>query len=118
MVIYGVAILAACMLIGLMAGDFLGFIFGINTNVGGIGLAMIFLVLATDYANKRRLFSVVTQRGLEFWGAMYIPIVVAMAATQNVAGALDGGALAIMAGLVATVASWLLVPLLSRPQRR
>ena len=40
---------------------------------------------------------------------MYIPIVVAMAAKQNVLGALEGGPLALFAGIGAVVASFLLV---------
>jgi malonate transporter MadL subunit len=45
---------------------------------------------------------------------MYIPIVVAMAARQNVAGALDGGLLALIAGSSAVVVSFALVPIISR----
>jgi malonate transporter MadL subunit len=45
---------------------------------------------------------------------MYIPIVVAMAARQNVVAALSSGWLAVLAGLAAVAASVALVPLLSR----
>ena len=45
---------------------------------------------------------------------MYIPIVVAMAAQQNVAAAVDGGVLAITAGVAAVAVSFALVPALSR----
>lgn len=45
---------------------------------------------------------------------MYIPIVVAMAARQNVVEALSGGWLAISAGGAAVAASFVLVPLLRR----
>lgn len=44
----------------------------------------------------------------------YIPIVVAMAAQQNVVAALAGGPLAIMVGIGATVACWALVPVVAR----
>ena len=40
-----------------------------------------------------------TEQGVLFWSAMYIPIVVAMAATQNVVAALAGGPMAAIAGL-------------------
>jgi malonate transporter MadL subunit len=45
---------------------------------------------------------------------MYIPIVVAMAARQNVAAAVDGGVLALVAGVAAVVVSFALVPILSK----
>ena len=36
--------------------------------------------------------------GIEFWAALYIPIVVAMAATQNVVAAVSGGPVVLIAG--------------------
>ena len=35
--IYGVAVLAACFVIGRMAGDLLGQWIGVDANVGGVG---------------------------------------------------------------------------------
>ena len=55
-----------------------------------------------------------TEQGMLFWGAMYIPIVIAMASTQNVAEAVDGGPMAVTAGLGALLAGAALVPALSR----
>ncbi|MNR57842.1 Malonate transporter MadL subunit [compost metagenome] len=51
---------------------------------------------------------------MEFWSAVYIPIVVAMAAQQNVYGALKGGPMAILAGTLAVVIAFALVPVLVR----
>lgn len=45
---------------------------------------------------------------------MYIPIVIAMSAQQNVVAALDGGILAIIAGVAVVMISWAVVPLLSK----
>jgi malonate transporter MadL subunit len=45
---------------------------------------------------------------------MYIPIVVAMAARQNVVAAVSGGWVAIIAGAAAVAAGLALVPLLAR----
>ncbi len=45
MVIYGVAILSFCMLLGLILGELFGKMLGIDANIGGVGLAMVFLVL-------------------------------------------------------------------------
>jgi len=47
---------------------------------------------------------------------MYIPVVIAMAASQNVLGALTGGPLAIVAGIAVVFISWICVPLLSGKQ--
>lgn len=45
---------------------------------------------------------------------MYIPIVVAMAAKQNVIAALSSGWMAIIAGVAAVAASFVLIPVLAR----
>ena len=42
------------------------------------------------------------------------PIVIAMAAKQNVLGAVSGGWMAILAGVAAVAASFAMIPLLSR----
>ena len=41
MVIYGVAVLSFCMVIGVFAGDLLGQLIGVEANVGGVGIAML-----------------------------------------------------------------------------
>jgi malonate transporter MadL subunit len=45
---------------------------------------------------------------------IYIPIVVAMASKQNVLGAIDGGLIALFAGGIAVLLSFLLIPVLSK----
>lgn len=112
--IYGVALLAICLLTGIFFGDLLGVLIGIDANVGGVGIAMFMLVLVVDYLKKNNKLSQPAQDGLGFWSAMYIPIVIAMSASQNVAAALDGGPLAIIGGASAVAISWALVPLLSK----
>ncbi|WP_408011605.1 malonate transporter subunit MadL [Pseudalkalibacillus sp. A8] len=114
MVIYGVTLLALCMLAGAFIGDLLGALLGIEANVGGVGIAMLVLVLAVDHLKKKKKLTVKSQEGVAFWSAMYIPIVIAMASQQNVFGAIDGGPLAILAGVAAVFVSWALVPLLSK----
>ncbi len=94
-------------------GDLLGTVLGIDANVGGVGIAMIMLVLLVDRLKQKNKLKEKSQEGLSFWSAMYIPIVVAMSAQQNVAGALEGGPMAILAGVLAVVASFALVPVLS-----
>ena len=114
MIIYGVALLAACLLIGQSAGEILGIWLGADANVGGVGMAMLILVGITSNSRLKQAIAGATGHGIAFWSAMYIPIVVAMAARQNVVAAVSGGALAIVAGVLAVVCSFALVPLLSR----
>ena len=45
MVIYGVALLSFCMLVGIFAGDLLGDLIGVQANVGGVGIAMLLLII-------------------------------------------------------------------------
>ena len=101
MVIYGVALLAGCMLVGLIIGDVLGQLLGISANLGGVGIAMLLLIFVTGYLKDRGKLPEATESGINFWNAMYIPIVVAMAASQNVAAAFSGGMVAIVAELLA-----------------
>ena len=114
MIIYGVALLSACMLAGVFVGDLLGKLIGVEANVGGVGFAMLLLIFVTDYLRKDLRLTQVSQHGISFWSAMYIPIVVAMAAQQNVVAALSGGPVAVLAGVAATVACVALVPAISR----
>ncbi|MFC7063456.1 malonate transporter subunit MadL [Halobacillus seohaensis] len=113
MVIYGVALLSICLLIGVLLGKLLGVSIGIDANVGGVGIAMVFLVLLVDYLKKNKKLNIKSQEGMAFWGAMYIPIVIAMAAKQNVVAALDGGPIALLAGVTTVIVSWAMVPVLS-----
>ncbi|MGA1729380.1 MAG: malonate transporter subunit MadL [Steroidobacteraceae bacterium] len=118
MVIYGVALLAFCMLVGALAGDALGRLGGVEANVGGVGIAMLLLLWLSNLSRPRLQLALPSQSGIHFWNAMYIPIVVAMAASQNVRAALSSGWLAILAGTLAVMASFAMVPLLSRLGRR
>ncbi|MEJ2171330.1 MAG: malonate transporter subunit MadL [Woeseiaceae bacterium] len=114
MIIYGVALLSACLVAGLFIGEVLGDLIGVQANVGGVGIAMLLLILACNVPRFRFLVSGASAGGITFWSAMYIPIVVAMAARQNVAGAMEGGILALAAGVGAVVVSFALIPLISR----
>ena len=114
MVLYGVAALALCMLSGTIVGELLGVTLGVDANVGGVGFAMIMLIFATDWLRRKGKFPKASEQGILFWSAMYIPIVVAMAARQNVFSALSGGWMAIVAGVAAVTASFAVIPLLAR----
>ena len=114
MVIYGVGLLAGCMLVGVILGDLLGQLIGVQANVGGVGIAMLLLIWATNASRFKLLLEPPTAAGINFWSAMYIPIVIAMAAKQNVVAAVSSGWLAVVAGVAAVVVSFVMIPLLSR----
>lgn len=118
MTIYGVAILAGCTLIGAIVGEFLGILMGIDANVGGVGIAMLLLLAITSQRQGRFSLKPITASGITFFSAMYIPIVVAMAAKQDVYAAISGGWMALTAGGCAVLASFALIPLLTRLQKR
>lgn len=114
MAIYGVALLSFCYFIGIWFGDILGAILGVKANVGGVGFAMFLLIILTQKLIKAGKMSKPAQDGIAFWNAMYIPIVVAMTAQQNVVAAIKGGPLAVAAGFLAVAVGFMFVPLLSR----
>lgn len=115
MEIYGFGIVALCMYFGSFLGYGLGKILDISGNVGGVGFAMLMLVLLSNYVEvKKGGFSERTKNGIYLISALYIPIVVAMAAKQNVVAAFNGGAVAFLAGGIATIGAMLLVPLISK----
>jgi malonate transporter MadL subunit len=114
MVIYGVALLSFCMLVGVFIGDFLGELIGVQANVGGVGIAMLLLIILANLSHDRLHLDAITESGINFWSAMYIPIVVAMAAKQNVIAAMSSGWLAITAGVLAVAASFAMIPVLAR----
>ena len=114
MAIYGTALLSICLLVGLLAGRLLGVLVGVDANVGGVGIAMLLLILICDRLQQSGRMQPPTKQGIAFWSSIYIPIVVAMAASQNVVAAIKGGSVAIVAGVVAVFASFAMVPLISR----
>jgi malonate transporter MadL subunit len=114
MMIYGLALLAFCYIIGQVFGEFLGKILGINANVGGVGFAMILLVLLGDWLKRKGYLDLASESGIQFWSQLYIPIVVAMSATQNVKVAVSSGLLAVLAGIIPVVVCFLLIPFLSK----
>ena len=113
MAIYGVALLSFCMLVGSLLGDIIGKLIGVQANVGGVGIAMLLLIFLSSLKKNSFQLSSFSASGINFWSAMYIPIVVAMAAKQNVIGALSGGWMALLAGVGAVVVSFLLIPVLA-----
>ncbi|HVJ53892.1 MAG TPA: malonate transporter subunit MadL [Aliidongia sp.] len=114
MTISGVALLAICTLLGSYLGDLLGIVLGVKANVGGVGVAMMLLIAARLWLVKQGRLSQGLKLGVEFWGALYIPIVVAMAAQQDVVSALSGGPVVLLAGFGAVILCFAVVALIGR----
>ncbi len=112
--IFGVALLSICTLVGVFIGDLLGVLLGVKANVGGVGLAMMLLIAARYWLHRRGALSHGVKLGIEFWGTMYIPIVVAMAAQQNVVAALRAGPLVLVSAFGTVIACFAATALLGR----
>ncbi len=103
-----------CLLTGLTVGQLIGAALGVDADIGGVGIPLILLILGSDALQSRGLMKAPMESGIVFWGQMYVPIVVAMAASQNVCGVLSGGLMAILAALTAVAASFVLVAVLAK----
>ena len=114
MKIYGVAVLAACYIIGQLIGDVLGIVFHFDGNIGRVGFGMLLLILFGDAMKKNKWIDHESESGIYFWSGMYIPVVVAMSSIQNVKAALSGGWAALIVGVVATGCCFLLIPLVAK----
>lgn len=118
MVIYGVALLAGCYMAGNVIGDILGALLGVKANIGGVGFAMLFLIIISAWAQQKGIMKAPEEQGIKWWSAMYIPVVVAMSSIQNVAAALSGGVVAILGGLLAVTIGFLMIPVLSGKKQK
>ena len=114
MIIYGTALLALCHLAGIVLGDLLGRAIGVSTNVGGVGIAMLLLIVTRLYLHRRGWISPLSESGVHFWGALYIPVVIAMAMQQNVVAALRGGPVAVIAAVGSVAVCGLFVSFINR----
>jgi malonate transporter MadL subunit len=118
MIIYGTALLAICHLLGIFFGDLLGQLLGVKTNVGGVGIAMLLLIVIRLWMQKRDVLPKLTELGVEYWGAMYIPVVVAMAAQQDMVAALRGGPVALLAAVTTVAVCACVIAAINRSEHR
>ena len=114
MLIYGLGLLAFSYLAGQLFGDFLGELIGVHANVGGVGFAMLLLVILHNYFHKKNLIKSNFEEGISFWSNMYIPVIVAMSASQNALLAFNNGLLPVVAGVGIVVLGFALVPVISQ----
>ena len=107
--IYGVAALSGCMLLGTLIGTVFGDLIGAETEIGGVAFAMLLMILLMN--SKKLAFTQKTAfvQGVNFWKAMFIPVVIAMTATQNVFGMFSSSIVAVVAGGAAVGFSFLML---------
>jgi malonate transporter MadL subunit len=118
MILKGVALLAGCFLLGQLIGETFGRWLHIDANVGGVGFAMILLILSQNEFEKRGLFHKEMEEGVSFWSKMYIPIIVAMSAIQNVRVAISSGLVAILVGLIPMLICLATMPYISKLSKK
>ncbi len=115
MEIYGLGILGGCMYVGFFIGKLLAQALGLSGDVGGVGFAMILMIVVDTVLKKKgKPLSEKTAGGIKFMSGLYIPVVVAMSMNQNVYAAVTQGLVPIVSGILATVLSLLLIPFLSK----
>lgn len=90
---------------------------GVKSNVGGVGIAMILLICARLWMQRHGGMTKDCEMGVGFWGALYIPVVVAMAAQQNVVTALHGGPVAVLAAIGSVLVCGCTIALISRTHK-
>lgn len=116
--IYSLVTLALCMLLGKYMGTLLGELVGIGSDVGGVGFAILLLL----FVGNSKLFSFTKRKdfqdGMTFWKKMYIPVVVAMAASQNVYRMITSGMVAIVGGAASVAFPFLLLYILHKREER
>ena len=116
--IYSLVTLALCMILGKYIGTLFGNLVGIGSDVGGVGFAILLLLCVSNskwfpFAKRKDFLS-----GMTFWKRMYIPVVVAMAASQNVYRMLTSGMVAIVGGAAAVAFPFLLLYILHKWEER
>ena len=115
--IYGGAILSACMIAGSLIGNVVGDIVGVGREIGSIGFSILLLVFLTN-SKLPLLQKPDVVQGMRFWKAMFVPVVIAMTATQDVFHMLSGGIVAVAAGGAAVGMSFLILWLLQGLNKR
>ena len=115
---YALVTLALCMLLGKYIGTLLGTAVGIGADVGGVGFAILLLLFVTNC--KKFTFTQKPEfiQDMNFWKKMYIPVVVAMAASQNVYRMLNSGMVALIGGAAAVAFPFLLLYFLHKREER
>ena len=81
---------------------------------------MLLLIVARLCLHRRGRLCATSEGGVNYWGALYIPVVVAMAMQQDVVAAMRGGPVAVIAAVGSVVVCGLFVSFINRmePEHR
>lgn len=118
MLFRGVALLAGCFIVGQLLGETLGRLIHIEANVGGVGFAMLLLIVTQNWLEKRDKLNPQLASGILYWSNMYIPVIVAMSSVQNVRVAISSGFMALLAGIIPVLICLALVPVLAKSAQK
>ena len=69
------------------------------------------------WLHKYGRFCATSESGVNYWGAIYIPVVVAMAMQQNVVAALHGGPMALLAAAASVVVCGCFISFINRAEK-
>ena len=97
------------MLLGTLMGTVFGDLIGAGTEIGGVGFAMLLLIFVTNSQKLSFTQKPAFVQGMTFWKSMFIPVVIAMTATQNVFHMLSSSVVAIVAGAAAVGFSYFML---------
>jgi malonate transporter MadL subunit len=75
---------------------------------------MLLLIASLHWLQQRGFYVRETRQGVTFWAAMYIPVVVAMAATQNAIVAVRSGPVALLSAAATVITCFCFVALINR----
>ena len=89
---------------------------GVKSNVGGVGIAMLLLIVMRLWLHKHGRLCATSESGVNYWGEIYIPVVVAMAMQQNVVAALHGGPMALIAAMGSVVVCGCITSFMNRAE--
>jgi malonate transporter MadL subunit len=107
-IIFGFGVVSFFYVIGQWIGMSIGAAIGVG-NVGGVAFAMMGVVLLSNTKLWKDRVDDRIKNGIEIASALYLPVIVAMVFSTDVAGAFVAGPVAIVAGATAIVSGLLLV---------
>jgi malonate transporter MadL subunit len=81
-----------------------------------VGFAMLILLTIKEWFLKKGWLDSAFEQGVDFWSKMYIPVVIAMSASQNVKLAVSSGFLAIIVGVLPVFLGFVLFPFLFKKE--
>ena len=113
MLVYGVAVLAGCFIIGQITGELFGHLLHIDANVGGVVLPCCCSFSSISGCTGKKLITPIWRRA-SCSGAICTSQWWWRCRPQNAKAALSGGGLAVAAGIIPLAACFALVPVIAR----